>query len=261
LRFPLRFLIALTILLAVSLMVACGEGGEEEEATREESPQAAAATATAAPEEETAEVTSAPAEAFAKLQSYRIGLRFTLGGTAAEEAGTLAMDLEGSFVAPDRSQARVTARLGDLEMEEEFVTIGNQSWVKAGDNWVEGKPQFELGDLSPTSLLEELEPEQLRLLKPTKETVNGVDSLRYSIDQADIEALRGLGALLGEGEALEGLPEEFHIDLWLAEDGGWPVRMTMTARGAIDGEEISLDFSLDITDVNDPSIKIEPPQT
>jgi hypothetical protein len=34
----------------------------------------------------------------------------------------------------------------------------------------------------------------------------------------------------------------------------------MAARGVMDsGNEMSLDFSMDVTDVNDPGIEIEPP--
>ena len=259
-RFPLRYLATLLMLLAASLFAACGGGDEDEEAARDKMREAAAATAAATPEEPAAEVAAAPADAFANLESYRLNLRFTLEGTATDEPGVLAVDLEAAFVAPDRSQTRISARLGELELEEESITIGDQTWVKVGDSWVEGEAQLELEDLSPASLLEDLSPEQLRLLKPSKETINGVESLRYSIGRGDIDALRSLGALLGPEEGLENLPEEFDIDLWLAEDGGWPVRVTMTARGAVaDGDEIDLDFSLDVTDVNDPDIKIEPP--
>jgi hypothetical protein len=170
------------------------------------------------------------------------------------------MNLEGAFVAPDRSQTNVTAHLGDLELHEETIAVGDRTWVKAGESWVEDEPQFRLGDLSPSAFLEDFDPGEFRLLTPTEETVNAIPSHRYSIDRADIESLRGLSALLGGGESLEDLPEQFNIDLWLARDGGWPVRITMTARGSIDGdEEISLDFSLDVTDANNPIIVIEPP--
>ena len=258
-RFPLRYLAAVLILLGATVLSACGGGGKEEEAARDKAPEAAA-TAAVTPEEGAAEVTSGPAEAFAKLESYRVNMRLIMEGATAEAPGALSLDLEGAFVAPDRSQIHVSARLDDLKLEEESITVGEQTWVKTGDNWVEGEPEFQLSDLSPGSLLEELGPEQLRLLKPSKETVNGVDSLRYSIDRADVETLRSLGALFGQDGGLENLPEEFNVGLWLAEDGGWPVRVTMTARGAMDGgEEMSLDFSMDITDVNDPDIKVEPP--
>jgi hypothetical protein len=247
------------ILLGAIVLSACGGGGKEEGAAKDKAP-AAAATAAATPEEGAAEITLGPSEAFAKLQSYRMNMRFVLEGTASEAPGALALDLEGAFVAPDRSQTHVNARVGELQLEEESITVGGQTWVKTGDNWVEGEPQFQVSDLSPGSLLQELGPEQLRLLKSSKETINGVDSLRYSIDRADIETLRSLGALLGQDGDLENLPEEFNVGLWLAEDGGWPVRITMTARGAMDGgDEMSLDFSVDVTDVNDPGIKIEPP--
>jgi hypothetical protein len=258
LRLPLRYLATLLMLLAAGLFAACGGSGEVQVSFDEQREEAMVA---ATPEEPAAEVASAPADALADLESYRLNLRLTLEGIAEEDVGLLAVDLEAAFVAPDRSQTRVSARLDELELEEESISIGDETWVKVGDSWVAGEAQFELDDLSPASLLEELSPEQLRLLKPSKETVNGVDSLRYSIGRGDIDALRGLGALLGPDEDLENLPEDFDIDLWLAEDGGWPVRITMTARGAIDeNEEMNLDFSLDVTDVNDPDIKVEPPE-
>lgn len=249
------------MLLAAGLLAACGGDGDEKEAADRATPAADATAAVTPGEESTTGEMPAPAEAFAGLESYRIAMRFTLEGGTGDMGETLAMDLEGAFVAPDRSQANVSARLGDLELEEETITVGGQTWVKTGDTWAEGEAQFDISDLSPASLLEDLKPDQLRLLKPTKETVNGIESLRYSIDRGDIESLGNLSALFGDGEGLENLPEDFNIDLWLAEDGGWPVRLTMAARGAIDGgDEISLDFSLDITDVNDPGIEIEPPE-
>jgi len=262
LRFPLRHVAALLVLLFAGLLAACGGDGDEKEAAEQQAPAAAEATTGATPEEDGAtDETAAPAEAFADLESYRIEMRFTLEGGSGGASEALAMDLEGAFVAPDRSQATVSARLGELELEEETITIGDQTWVKTGDVWVEGEAQFDISDLSPASLLEDLQPDQLRVLKPTKEAVNGVDSLRYSIDRTDIESLGSLSTLFGDGEGLEDLPEDFDIDLWLAEDGGWPVRLTMVAQGVIDGgDEISLDFSLDITDVNDAGIEIEPPE-
>ena len=216
---------------------------------------------TATTGEPAVEAAPGPAEAIAKLKSFRIDVRFTLEGKTNGETGLLAVDLEGAFVAPDRSQTRVTARINELELEEESITIGDRTWVKIGDSWVEGEAQFEFDELSPASLLEELSPDQLRVLRPSRETVNGVKSLRYSIGRRDIDALHSLGALLGDAEDFEELPEEFDINLWLAEDGGWPVRITMTARGAIEGEDINLDFSLDVTDVDDPDIEIEPPES
>jgi hypothetical protein len=254
-----RCLAAVVILLAGSVLAACGGGGKEDGVAKESAPEPAA-TAAATPEELAAEITSGPAQAFAKLGSYRMKMHLTLEGTTTEASGALAVDLEGAFVAPDRSQTHVNASLDDLPLEEESISVGGQTWVKTGDSWVEGEPQFKLSDFSPGSLLEELGPEELSLLEPSKETVNGVDSLRYNIDQADVEAIPSLGAFLGEDGSVENLPEEFNVDLWLAEDGGWPVRLTMMARGVMDGdEEMSLDFSMDITDVNDPGVEIEPP--
>jgi hypothetical protein len=45
----------------------------------------------------------------------------------------------------------------------------------------------------------------------------------------------------------------------LAEDGNWPVRLLVSASDVVDGKETRFHFSMDITNVNDESIKIEPP--
>jgi hypothetical protein len=258
-RFSFRYLAVALILLGAIVLSACGGGGKEEQAAPGKAPEAAA-TAAATPGEEALGVAMAPAQAFAKLKSYRVNAQLTLEGTAAEGPQALALGVEGAFVAPDRSQVHVNADVGGVKLEEESITVGGQAWVKTGGNWVEGDPQFKLGDVSPASLLECLDAEQLQRFKPSKQTVNGVDTLRYSIDQAGIEALGCSGAVLGQGAAPEGLPEDSSMELWLAENGGWPVRLTVTARGVMErGEEMNLNFSLDVTDANDPDISIEPP--
>jgi hypothetical protein len=256
-RFSPRYLAAVLVLLGGIILSACGGGGNDGSTAKEGAPAAATAGSTA---EATAQANTGPAEAFAELKSYRVNMRLVMEGDATATPGSMALDLNGSYVAPDRSQVHVNAHLEGMALDEESITVGAQSWVKAGDTWVVGEPKFQLKDLSPGSLLQEIQPEQLRLLKPSKETVNGVNSLRYSIDKADVETLRSLGALLGQDTSAENLPDQFNVDLWLAEDGGWPVRVTMTARGATDaGGEMNLDFSLDVTNVNDSGVKVEPP--
>lgn len=247
-------LVLVVTLLGGLLLAACG-GGEEEEA---EAPPAAAE-ATEAPEE--AAQVPVPTDAFAELESYRYSLRisFESAELAEEGFGDVSFDLTGAFVAPDRSQVRVQGDVGGLALEEETITIGSRTWVRSGDTWREGEASFDTTDLAPNAFFAGFDAEQLKVIKPSDETVNGVDSLRYSVDKADVEQLQALSAIFGDGAALEDLPENFSLDLWLAKDGGWPVKMVMTARGASDGEEINMELSMDITDVDSADIEIEPP--
>lgn len=45
----------------------------------------------------------------------------------------------------------------------------------------------------------------------------------------------------------------------LAEDGGWPVKTIFKFSGEQDGQEISFQLEANVTDVDDPDIKIEAP--
>lgn len=249
----LALILAATLLGGLAL-AACG-GGDDKEA---EAPPAAAGGA-----EGTTEAVEAPAptDAFAELESYRYALTISLEGAdlADEGLGSASFDLTGSFVAPDRSQARIEGDLGGLALEEETITIGDRSWVRSGDVWEEGEASFDTADLAPNAFFAGFDPEELKIITPTEETANGVDSLRYSVDEADIEQLQALANVFGGSDSLEDLPEEFSFDLWLAKDGGWPVRVVMTARGAAEGAAVAVELSMDITDVNDPDIEIEPP--
>ena len=89
-----------------------------------------------------------------------------------------------------------------------------------------------------------------------EEVVNGIETVHYRLDKAD---LKGLPALLGQsGE--EGLPSEFGVDVWLERNNGWPVRLEIAAADTgEDGEPISLELSMEFSEINDPTIEINPP--
>ena len=87
--------------------------------------------------------------------------------------------------------------------------------------------------------------------------MNGIEAVHYHIDKADLTLLQDF---LGSTEDLGQLPDEFNMDVWLAEDGDWPVRMSLAASGENgDGQPLSFDISVEFKDFNDSSIKIEPP--
>jgi hypothetical protein len=250
-------------LLGGLLLAACG-GGNEEEATEAQAPAAETPQGTEGPSDgaggPSGEV-PAPTDAFADLESYRYSISILFGGEdlAAQGMNDVTFDMTGAFVAPDRNQVRVEGEVGGLNLQEESITIGGRTWVRSGDTWREGDATFDTADLTPASFFAGFDAEDLQVIEPTEETVNDVDAFRYSIDRADIEQLQALTQIFGEGDALQDLPEELSLDLWLAKDGGWPVKMVLTARGESDGSEMNVEMSVDITDIDDPSIEIEPP--
>lgn len=166
------------------------------------------------------------------------------------------MELEGAFVAPDRSQALLRFQGEELELR----TIGDSSWIRVGATWQEQpSTASEEALLTPASvcadLVEDLAP-SLAAASGEEELVNGLETVHYRLDEAD---LRGLPGLLGRsGE--EGLPSEFGVDIWLERDDGWPVRLEITASDTDDeGNPISLELSMEFSDINDPTIEINPP--
>jgi len=166
------------------------------------------------------------------------------------------MKLEGAYVAPDRSQTVLRLQDGEVELR----VIGDKGWVRMGSSWQErGSPSEWDVMLTPESLCQEIVKDlatSLPGLEFQPETVDSVETEHYHLDAAD---LRGLPELLGPSPD-SALPERFRVDLWLAREGHWPVRLQITASETTEqGQPIGLDLFMEFRDINDPSIKIEPP--
>ena len=180
-----------------------------------------------------------------------------LGEFAEALTGLLSdMQLEGSFVAPDSSQALLRFQNEELELR----TIGDQSWIRIGDIWQEQEPAPDEDVLlTPASvcmdLVEDLAP-SLAAVSGEEEVVNEIETIHFRLDKAD---LQGFPVLLGRsGE--EGLPREFGVDVWLERNDGWPVRLEIVASDTDEeGQPISLELFMEFSDINDPTIEIEPP--
>ena len=162
---------------------------------------------------------------------------------------------EGAFVAPDRSETLV--RSGGQELE--LRTIADKSWIRVGAIWQEQDPPENnvlpaLASLC-ADMVEELAP-SLTAATGEGDVVNGIETVHYRLSEAE---LKGLPELLGRsGE--EGLPSEFSVDVWLERDDGWPVRLQIAASDSDEqGRPISEEWFIEFSDIDDPSIEIEPP--
>jgi hypothetical protein len=86
--------------------------------------------------------------------------------------------------------------------------------------------------------------------------VNGIETVHYRLDEADLKALPELLGRSGE----EGLPSEFGVDVWLERNNGWPVRLGIAASDTDEeGKPISEEWFIEFSDIDDPNIEIEPP--
>ena len=215
----------------------------------------------------------ASCDAIQNIDSYRYSISLKLEAKAFEQPAEASpnplsefaealtslfsdMQLEGAFVAPDRSQALLRFQGEELELR----TIGDQSWVRVGAIWQEqaSSPDDDVL-LTPasvcTDLVEDLAP-SLAAASGEEDVVNGIETIHYQLDETD---LKGLPALLGRsGE--EGLPSEFGVDVWLERNDGWPVRLEIVASDTDEeGQPISLELFMEFSDIDDPDIEIEPP--
>lgn len=166
------------------------------------------------------------------------------------------LELEGAYVAPDRSQATL-----EFEGEElEWRSIGDRSWIRFGDEWEEEEQSSEDEVLTPEVVCEDIVADLSGSIPGTggrEVTVNGVDAYLYSFDRDDIAEVP---ELLGR-TALTDVPQEIGIRVWLAQDGLWPVKVSLEATDEDQGgQAIELNLEMELSDVNE-SISIEEPET
>jgi hypothetical protein len=265
---------------AFLLLAACG-GGEEEGEEKEASPAVPAATetpseatATVTPTEEAREATAtvtpaetqtAAGEIFYGLDSFHYRLEMQAALSGEEEPLGFGITSEGDYVAPDRHAWSITTDIGSLSLEEEAIVIGESAWYRSGGDWRE--TTVDDPDIQDAVDFSTMDPDFFPDLEDF-EGLRGEDGLKVRHYQVSEEAVDFLKSFM-DVEDLEGI-EQFSMEFWVASDGGWPVRMIFQGRATAEAMELEglgspegslVDFSLrfDVTQVNDPSVTIEPP--
>jgi hypothetical protein len=279
----------MSTILAVVFLAACGGGGEEggtpppaatPTSTEAVTPAPAGTPAAAGTPSQvgtpTAEAT--PSEealapgSFSGLNSYRYtvnmdvkGLQSLIGEQMAALPGQdptaladhLQMEISGAFVAPDKTESHM--RISGVDEELVLTVIGDQEWVSMGDMAI--GPIAAMGDISDLDFASMMwqgfstEAGGLSCASEKQETVNGVATRYCGIDSATFEQLT---ALFG-GTEETGNVDQMDLEMWLAEDGGWPVRLRVHVAGTDDtGQEYDAKLDMDVTDVNE-DIEISPP--
>jgi len=286
-----RFLPVIALLsslfLIAGLAAACGGDGDDEAeptATGVSEPTEtldAEPTATSEPTETldaeptaTSEPTRVPAAAspFDSFH-YTVDLSFTVSEPGeAEEA---AVQVEGDFVAPDSHAFSATYNFAGLSVSEAVVLIGEEAWFREGSgDWratnrsdpdVQGA--IDLTSADPDFLQAASSRRGLGALDSEPQTINGVETRRYHIPK---EAVNALDDLLGEEfvEDAAGI-EELEMTVWLEQETDALVRAELTATASAEffgteveltsGATMSFTMVIDISQINDPDIEIEPP--
>jgi hypothetical protein len=271
------------VLIALALaatMAACdgGENGDNSptaQPTGGESPTAQPTGGESPTAQPTGQATtSAACEALASLERYRYVSNMTL--ESPEEivpeaegqptpAATLTRDFTGRFlfeynidaslVSPDRIAAEITAGVGE---PFSAVIIGDQHWITSGGEWEEVGQQYVI-PYQPLEICNALFPEiDLDQAQGEKETINGVEAQHYTL--TDIPSGNSMALIFGAESDMDILFQSLDVELWVSEDDGWPVRMDIQTSGLYgDRRELKGHVQIELRDINDKDIKVEPP--
>jgi hypothetical protein len=151
--------------------------------------------------------------------------------------------------------------IGDLggSFEIEVIQIEGQLWMRMGEQWMQtpaqdADPAGELTNMFDVAeLLDDIEDMDYEYLG--REVVNGVDTRHFQFEAESLSRLFDLG----ETE----MAQEGTVDIWVADEADLPAfaaRMMMTSEGEVEGKQTQTTFELNVYDVNDPSINIQPPK-
>ena len=269
--------------LALALS-ACG--GDKETAAREATPAASnpttapAATspgATPRPSSSPAATTASGAGRFSgrlpDLNSYRYS--FKIEGTAGliaelsnsslpagvnPNTGTLAFEVKGAYVKPDRGEA--TIAFGGLTVTK--VVIGRQQWINLGGILQAPTQVTSPGDDDYSFVAAFWDSSATEALKDfscssSRETVNGVSTRKCTADRATVERLNKEGKLFTTGDLDIKEFSAGSAELWVA-DGDKVIRFRANLAGKdTANRNVAFKMEVDITDIN-ARITIDPPR-
>ena len=153
----------------------------------------------------------------------------------------------------------VVAVMHEQRRQVQLREIGDDSWIRVGSTWRVQDPAEGATTLTPDVLCRDIVDEivpSLSEMESSRETVNGQDTDRYKLDEAN---LKQLPPLLGTGSDVN-LPDKYAVDVWLARKGRFPVRLNVAAEDVDDlGRPIGLTLFMEFRDINDSGITVEPP--
>ena len=167
---------------------------------------------------------------------------------------SFAQSFEGSIINPDRAML-VLLQEGAPGLP--ILYVGEQAWHNLNQRWV-GLPDPAPLQFSPSQVCDAaLAGLDFEGATPVEETVNGVEARHFRFEGAQLStAVKLFGASSDMGRLLT----VYDVDVWLESKEGWPVRIVSDGRGLYpSGREMFMNFTLEVSDVNDKDIKIEPP--
>lgn len=255
----MRLLLVIPCSLVVLFAACGGGGGSGSQATA--TPKAAAASATpsdASSGTPQAGGTATPAkDPFADLQSYRYQMELSGDGSTT-------VIIKGAVKAPDSISLDFYVSDSNTPINS-MIIIGNQAWAKSSTDgeWQSvaiADAEGEVSGLLPKDFWGGFPVDKVVAVSSDKgeETVNGIKTEHYQISQPDADTMAKLAEIFG-GADPENQPDKFSMDLWRADDGGWPAKATMSATYPEGASVSEASVSWEVSDVNSSDISVQPP--
>jgi len=235
-------LLALLVVLAIALAVtACGSSSTTQAPGSSATPggQASADSGDGNGDGNGDGLSSGLAANLDSLDSYRFSYKYVAGSGSWDEA----MTISGVVVNKPVKSAQVDV------MGASTIVIGDQAWVGFGDMWVPSEDTtFDdlvdiAGDYSSW-----FDKDIAEWNVTGSENKNGVDCIHFKGSEQ-----------LALGYGVAGV-SDFTADLWIAKDGNYPVSGVFSFNYSSGGNSGTYGMMLDITNVNDPANKVEPPK-
>jgi hypothetical protein len=248
-------------LLLLGLLSACsgGSGGSK-------TPEA---TATASPEP----------SSLTDLDRFHYIATLSLHGSKPDgSANDVAVTTEGDFQKPDRHAFTYTTQLPGAATKQSAVVIGDKIWIRNGDDpWHQATPDDPQAERLLGVTFSPINPgflggpefrearDSVRRLPATLEFVNELRAYHYVVGPEGMQYFQQF--LVQDPVTLD--LQDMKWDVWLAQDGAWPVRLQATGTVKNDLpilQQLDLkaptDWALriDISRPNDPAISVEAPQ-
>lgn len=207
------------------------------------------------------------------LSSYRYTMRWEIAGVKTaliERLGRLAenpnalpdpfvVDAKGTAIGPDKLET--VYAISGVEGEFAIVVINREQWLKLPGGTVVGPTAFQgsLDDINEAAGF--WDSKVVRSAPPLscageKEMVNGIPTRHCQITRATIQQLTALfGVSFDQGRIASS-----SLDLWLHESEGFPLRVRIALQGVDEkGKEFRVKLDMDITDVNNLTLQVQPP--
>jgi hypothetical protein len=251
------------VLLLGALLAGCGG---------DESAPAEPATAAAAPT-----ATVGYGEALPLRRFHYVVMATVRGQPQPDKSNAVVVTTEGDFEWPDRHAFTRTVEVGPVVQTRSAVIVGERAWLLAGDAGWQALARLdpavqELIAASYSSAREHfldsswyqnVRQAAARLEAP-EELINGVQTSRYHVGPEGEAFFRKFLA----DDPLVGGRQQPSWDVWLANDGLWPVRLVLAAQLGADAPGLAglgvagpaaIELRIDVSRPDDPTLTVQAP--